>query len=116
VSRPANISREVTKARPDVLVIEGGIIAVPGGSAISQFGLGDGLVYACMAETMMLTLAGHLRNTSIGTDLAPDTLQLLRSLAHKHGFGVARLRSFGQPLDEKTFQCFRLARQQMVMQ
>ncbi len=29
----------------------------------------------------MLTLAGHLQNTSIGTDLSPETLQLLRSLA-----------------------------------
>ena len=29
VSRPANVSRQVTVARPDVLVIDGGIIAVP---------------------------------------------------------------------------------------
>ena len=100
VSRPANVSRQVTAARPDVLVIDGGIIAVPARSILSQFGLGDGLVYACMAETMMLTLAGHLRNTSIGTDLAPETLQLLRSLADQYGFEVARLRSFGQPVEE----------------
>jgi predicted amino acid dehydrogenase len=100
VSRPANVSREVTAARPDVLVIDGGIIATPAKSRLSQFGLGAGLVYACMAETMMLTLAGHLRNTSIGTDLAPETLQLLRSLADRYGFEVARLRSFGQPVEE----------------
>ena len=48
----------------------------------------------------MLTLAGHLRNTSIGTDLAPATLHLLRSLAEQYGFEVARLRSFGQPVEE----------------
>jgi predicted amino acid dehydrogenase len=100
VSRPANVSRQVIAARPDVFVIDGGIIAVPPRSILSQFGLGDGLVYACMAETMMLTLAGHLRNTSIGTDLAPETLHLLRSLADRYGFEVARLRSFGQPVEE----------------
>ncbi len=100
VSRPANVSREVSAARPDVLVIDGGIIAVPPGSVLGQFGLGQDLVYACMAETMMLTLAGHLKNTSIGTDLAPETLQLLRSLAGQHGFHVAKLRSFGEPLEE----------------
>ena len=100
VSRPANVSRQVTRVRPDVLVIDGGIIAIPARSILSQFGLGDGLVYACMAETMMLTLAGHLRNTSIGTDLAPETLHLLRSLADQYGFEVARLRSFGQPVEE----------------
>ncbi len=99
VSRPANVSRQVTVNRPDVLVIDGGIIAVPPKSTLSVFGLGDGLVYACMAETMMLTLAGHLRNTSIGTDLAPETLHLLRTLAEGYGFEVARLRSFGQPVE-----------------
>ncbi len=100
VSRPANVSRQVAAVRPDVLVIDGGIIAIPARSILSQFGLGNGLVYACMAETMMLTLAGHLHDTSIGTDLAPETLQLLRSLADRYGFEVAQLRSFGQPLEE----------------
>ncbi len=99
VSRPANVSRHVTSARPDVLVIDGGIIAVPPGSLISPIGLGAGLVYACMAETMMLTLAGELRNTSLGTDLSPDTLQRLRVLADQYGFEVAGLRSFGQPVE-----------------
>jgi predicted amino acid dehydrogenase len=104
VSRPANVSRQVAAARPDVLIIDGGIIAVPARSTLSQFGLGDGLVYACMAETMILTLAGRRRNTSIGTDLAPETLQLLRSLADQYGFEVAQLRSFGQPVEERRRQ------------
>jgi hypothetical protein len=100
VSRPANVSRQVTAARPDVLVIDGGIVALPAKSTLCQFGLGDGLVYACMAETMMLTLAGQLRNTSVGMDLAPESLHLLRLLADHYGFKVARLRSFGKPVDE----------------
>jgi predicted amino acid dehydrogenase len=99
VSRPANISPEVAQARPDVLVLDGGVIAVPGGSTVGEFGLGRGLVYACMAETMMLALAGHLQHTSLGADLPPDSLQLLRTLAERHGFQVARLRSFGRPLE-----------------
>jgi acetylornithine/succinyldiaminopimelate/putrescine aminotransferase/predicted amino acid dehydrogenase len=111
VSRPANISREVEITRPDVLVIDGGVIGVPAGSALSTFGLGEGLVYACMAETMMLTLDGHLQNTSLGADLSAETLQQLRTLADRHGFQVARLRSFGQPLDPAAFQRRRLARQ-----
>ena len=43
VSRPANVSRQVTADRPDVLVIDGGIIAVPTKSILSQFGLGGWL-------------------------------------------------------------------------
>src|SRR5439155_7205045 len=34
VSRPANVSPEMVTARPDVLVMGGGVIAVPGGSAL----------------------------------------------------------------------------------
>ncbi|HTK76204.1 MAG TPA: aminotransferase class III-fold pyridoxal phosphate-dependent enzyme, partial [Gemmataceae bacterium] len=100
VSRPANVSRECMAARPDVLVIDGGVIAVPDGSALGQFGMGEGLVYACMAETMMLTLAGHLQHTSLGADLSSQTLRQLRSLADQHGFRVAKLRSFGRPLED----------------
>jgi acetylornithine/succinyldiaminopimelate/putrescine aminotransferase/predicted amino acid dehydrogenase len=111
VSRPANVGREVQDARPDVLVIDGGVIGVPAGSALSSFGLGDGLVYACMAETMMLTLDGHLQNTSLGADLSSETLRQLRALADKHGFQVAKLRSFGQPLEDVDFQRRRAARQ-----
>jgi acetylornithine/succinyldiaminopimelate/putrescine aminotransferase/predicted amino acid dehydrogenase len=109
VSRPANVSREVAEARPDVIVLDGGVIAVPAGSMLGQFGLGQGLVYACMAETMMLTLAGHFQHTSLGTDLVHRTLQQLRSLAEEHGFHVAKLRSFGQPLDEIDFLTRRTA-------
>jgi acetylornithine/succinyldiaminopimelate/putrescine aminotransferase/predicted amino acid dehydrogenase len=100
VSRPANVGREILETRPDVLVIDGGVIAAPAGSALSRFGLGDGLIYGCMAETMMLTLAGHLQNTSLGTDLVPEMLHQLRSLAGKHGFHVAKLRSFGRPIED----------------
>ncbi|HEX4149074.1 MAG TPA: aminotransferase class III-fold pyridoxal phosphate-dependent enzyme, partial [Pirellulales bacterium] len=61
LSRPANVSREVAGARPDVLVIEGGVVAVPGQPKLGRFGLGRGNAFACMAETMLLTLAGHFK-------------------------------------------------------
>jgi predicted amino acid dehydrogenase len=99
LSRPANVSAEVAAMRPDVLVIDGGIIDVPGHPDLGSFGLGRGLAYACMAETMMLALEGHLQNTSLGTDLAPQTLRMLHALADRHGFRVAQLRSFGRPLN-----------------
>ena len=99
LSKPANLAPEVAIARPDVLVIDGGIIEVPGRPNLGRHGLGQGMAYACMAETMLLTLAGHFQNTSLGTDLAPETLRLLQSLAARHGFRVARPRSFGRVLE-----------------
>src|SRR5262249_47564738 len=53
LSRPANVSAQVAACRPDVLVIDGGIIEVPGLPDLRGYGLGRGLAYACMAETMM---------------------------------------------------------------
>jgi hypothetical protein len=110
LARPANVSRDVADSRPDVVVIDGGIIAAPDGSALGQFGLGKDRIYACMAETMMLTLGGHLMNTSLGTDLSPETLKLVQSLAAEHGFGVAELRSFGQALGDDDWQRYIAAR------
>jgi acetylornithine/succinyldiaminopimelate/putrescine aminotransferase/predicted amino acid dehydrogenase len=99
LSRPANVGREVVLARPDVLIIDGGIIEVPGRPDLGRFGLGPGLAYACMAETMLLALDGHLQNSSLGTDLTAESLCRLRDSARRHGFRVAQLRSFGRPLD-----------------
>jgi predicted amino acid dehydrogenase len=114
LARPANVSREVADARADVVVIDGGVIATPTESSFAQFGLGAGRVYACMAETMLLTLGGHLKNTSLGADLSPETLRLVKVLAEEHGFGVAELRSFGRPIDEAGWQRCHTARRTMM--
>jgi predicted amino acid dehydrogenase len=100
LSRPANVGEDVARLRPDVLVIDGGVIAVPGQPDLGPIGLDRGLSYACMAETMMLTLDGRLANMSLGTDLTAENLRLMRSLADRHGFRVARLRSHGRLLED----------------
>ena len=99
MSRPMNISREVADQRPDVLVIEGGVIAVPGCPSLGRIGLEYGRAFACMAETIMLTMEGRLENTSLGADISAESLQLLRRLARKHGFRVGELRSFGNAIE-----------------
>ena len=51
ISRPANVSEEVDAARSDVLVIDGGVIEVPGQPSLGwDFGFEEGLAYACMAD------------------------------------------------------------------
>src|SRR5690606_10697649 len=60
VSRPPDVSCEVKEARPDVLVIDGGVMAVPGCPDLGwDFGFERGQAYACMSETMMLALEHH---------------------------------------------------------
>lgn len=105
LSRPANVSREIQRLRPDVLVIDGGVIEVPGRPDLGwDFGFETGLAYACMAETMMLALEGHLEHTSIGSNLPLESITLVRELTVKHGFKVADLRSFDKPLSDKDWQ------------
>lgn len=105
ISRPGNISPEVKLKRPDLLVFDGGIIQVPGRSDLGwNFGLEPGLVFACMAETMLLALEHHYEHTSIGTDLQLETISWLRELAHKHGFQVADLRSFNSAISREDWE------------
>lgn len=105
LSRPANVSREIKQRRPDVLVIDGGVVEVWNRPDLGwEFGFEQGLSYACMAETMLLALEGHLEHTSIGSNISLATLTMVRELAEKHGFRVADLRSFDKPLSKKDWQ------------
>src|SRR5262249_43912583 len=89
LSRPSNVHAEVQKTRPDVTVIDGGVVQVPGQIDFGfSFGLAKGLVYACMAETMLLALEHHYQNTSIGVDLDIETVIHMQYLSTKHGFRV----------------------------
>jgi predicted amino acid dehydrogenase len=99
LSRPANVSDELFRRR-DVLVIDGGIVEVPGRPNLGfHFGLAPGMAYACMAETMMLALEHRYEHTSLGRDLQEATLDELRAFATEHGFRLAELRSKQRPLD-----------------
>ncbi|HOB86663.1 MAG TPA: aminotransferase class III-fold pyridoxal phosphate-dependent enzyme [Bacillota bacterium] len=88
ISRPSNVSEEVKRSRPDVLVIDGGIVEVPGRPYLGwDFGLEPGLAYACMAETMILALEQHYRHYSLGSSgVNLESILWIRRLAAKHGF------------------------------
>ena len=99
VARPRNVSRRVAETRDDVLVIEGGVVEVPGDV---QFGLNFGFppqtAYACMAETMILALEGRYENFTLGRDLTVKQVETIDKLAAKHGFKLAGFRSFERAL------------------
>ncbi len=104
LSRPSNVCKAIPEKRSDVLVIDGGIIEVPGRPDLGwNFGFEKGLAYACMSETMMLALEQHYENTSIGADLNIDYLNRLKTYAAVHGFRLAGFRSFDSPLSESTW-------------
>ncbi|MDW7738667.1 MAG: aminotransferase class III-fold pyridoxal phosphate-dependent enzyme [Bacillota bacterium] len=116
ISRPANVSEEVDAARPDVLVIDGGVVEVPGLPSFGwDFGFEQGLAYACMAETMMLALEQHYKHYSLGSSgVNLETILQTRYWATEHGFKLANFRSFNRPLSEDSWQTLLKTRKQLV--
>jgi acetylornithine/succinyldiaminopimelate/putrescine aminotransferase/predicted amino acid dehydrogenase/acyl carrier protein len=106
VSRPRSVDKSILARRPDVLVIDGGVISVPGRPDIGPYGLNEGTAYACMAETMLLALDRHFANTSLGTSLCLGEVQRQTALAATHGFDIAELQSFGRPLTDSRWETY----------
>jgi predicted amino acid dehydrogenase len=119
VARPRNVSRRIVEQRDDVLVIEGGIVDVPGDVDFGfNFGFPPGQAYACMSETMILALESRYESYSIGRDISLDNVHEMAQLATKHGFRLSGFRSFERPVPaeeiERVKKRARLARQQHV--
>jgi acetylornithine/succinyldiaminopimelate/putrescine aminotransferase/predicted amino acid dehydrogenase len=97
ISRPFNVSQDVRESRRDVLIIDGGLVLMPGRQSLGVgVGLPEGMAYACMAETMVMSLEGHLRHGSIGSDLSLSRILELEEQACRHGFEPAPLMTSGR--------------------
>lgn len=102
VARPRDVSVAVAKQRDDVLVIEGGVVKPPGDHVDLglNFGFPPGLMYACMAETSLLALAGRFENFSLGRDLERAKVDEIAHLAATHGYELAGFRSFERAISQ----------------
>lgn len=101
VARPRDVSKRVSEIRDDVLVFEGGVIAVPGDVDFHfNFGFPPKTSYACMAETMLLALEGRYEPYSLGRELDVNKVTEMITLAEKHGFKLAGLRSFEKAISD----------------
>jgi len=109
VARPRDVSLMVEKKRKDVLVIEGGVIQVPGPVNFNfNFGFPPGLAYACMAETMILALEGRFESYSLGRELSIEKVKEIEKLAQKHNFRLAGMRSFEKKITEEKIKEIKL--------
>lgn len=103
VARPRDVSRQVVEQRDDVLVIEGGIVKVPGQVNFNfDFGFPPRMAFACMAETMTLALEGHYRSYTLGRNISLEKAQAMHGMATKHGFTVNGFRSFERAVTEEN--------------
>ncbi|ATW27070.1 saccharopine dehydrogenase NADP-binding domain-containing protein [Candidatus Formimonas warabiya] len=103
VARPRSVSQTVARTRDDVLVIEGGLIELPGDVNFNfNFGYPPRLALACMAETILLALENKWENYTLGRDLTIEQVENMGKIAQRHGFRLAGLRSFERPVKEEN--------------
>lgn len=109
VARPRNVSREVYARRDDVLVMDGGVIQVPGERV--DFGLDFGFpprtAEACIAETAILALEERYEPFTLGRDITVQQVEEIHALGRKHGFRVAGFRRFERAIGEEEVERIR---------
>ena len=92
VARPLDLPAEEVAKRPDVLVIESGEVYLPGEVHMKQIGFEDrNVVYACLAETIVLTLEGRFENFTVGRNIEWEKVHEIYKLGLKHGMRLAAI-------------------------
>ncbi len=110
VARPRDVSALVAATRKDVLVIDGGVVSVPGPVDFHfDFGFPQGKAYACMAETMALALEGRFEDYTLGKAIERQRVEEIAQIARKHGFRLSGFRSFEKPVTHKQIEEVRRA-------
>ncbi|MGH2524508.1 MAG: shikimate dehydrogenase, partial [Anaerolineales bacterium] len=110
VARPRDVSAQVAARRDDVLVIDGGMVEVPGDVRFNfNFGFPPRMAYACMAETMALALEGRYESYTLGKHITVEQVQTIADIAAKHGFRLGGFRSFERAVTPEQIERVRAA-------
>ena len=92
VARPLDLPAEDVAKRPDVLVIESGEIDLPTKvKGLKSIGLPPNVVYACLAETIVLALEGRFEVFTVGRDTEWEKVKEIYKLGLKHGMKLAAI-------------------------
>ncbi len=110
VARPRNVSPLVYERRRDVLVIDGGVIDVPGPVDFGlDFGFPPGSCEACMAETILLALEHRYDDYTLGPEIELAKMEEIRGLMQRHGFRLSGLRRFERRISDDEVEAIRRA-------
>jgi fatty aldehyde-generating acyl-ACP reductase len=121
LSLPHDVSRRVAVERPDVLVVEGGNMRVPGDmrwwrvreeGEPFDMGLPHGTALACMSETMLLALENRCEPYTLGRGIDIAKVREIDALATKAGFELADMRAFDLPISREQIARTRAAAQE----
>ncbi len=100
-TQPRNTSLDILTERPDVTVIDGGLVTIYNMSlSMGSLALRDGEYYACFSETVLLALEGREKHFCLG-NATLEQADWIAQLAFKYkdmGFKLAPFSAFGQPV------------------
>lgn len=91
---PPNVNKKSLSSRKDILYIQGGLAKLPlvdgevQAIKTSAFPLKPGTSYACLGETIVLTMAGKSNVQNIG-ELSKEMVQNIEEIAESVGFDLA---------------------------
>lgn len=116
VARPRDVSAAVQRERDDVLVIEGGVVRVPGEMQCTKleseqpfsFGFPQGTAYACMSETIALSLDQRYESFTLGKDVSVQQVDEISAVCRRHGFRLDGFRSFERAVTDEQIEQIRI--------
>lgn len=107
-SRPLDFDIEDAKKRPDVLIIESGEVVLPGPVKLDcDIGLPGNTVYACLAETALLTLDKQYDSFTMGRDIEWDKVKQIYKMARRHGVQLAEIQGHTGIITDKEIELTR---------
>lgn len=118
LSLPHDVSRRVAAERPDVLVVEGGNMRVPGdlrAMRVREAGrpfdlnLPRGTLLACMSETALLALSDRCESFTLGRGIDIAKVREIERLAADAGFALADMRAFDTAITREKIAAVRAA-------
>jgi len=118
LSLPHDVSRRVAAERPDVLVVEGGNMRVPGNPRFERvrepgtefdLNLPARTALACMSETMILALEGRLEPYTLGRGIKLEKVIEIEAMAARCGFELADMRAFDAAVTPEKIAAIRAA-------
>lgn len=117
LSLPHDVSRRIASERPDVLVVEGGNMRVPGDFRMPRFrgggefdlGLPAGTALACLSETMVLALEERLEPFTLGRGIDLAKIVEIEAMAERCGFELADMRAFDLAIGAEKIAATRAA-------
>jgi len=118
LSLPHDVSRRVALERPDVLVLEGGNMRVPGTFRAERvrepgtdfdLALSPGTALACMSETMVLALEERAESYTLGRGVDLGRVREIDLLAERAGFSLADMRAFDKVIPPEAIAATRAA-------